>query len=236
MRFSLLFLFIILSAISTAQRVVDVTQDYSVPASSFYYTAGGEPFSNEKYVRVVAGSPYFIANWSLGSVILQNGKRFDSLYLKLDLLSNELHFKNALGQDFVTTTPISEVLLKDSVSGIVFRFIHSSSIPASASPTDGWYQLLVDGSVLLFVKFNKTLSENQPYGSATLEQTITTSSNYFLLLNTVFIRIKKFTELPGLLKDKSAEMKKFILDNHISGKSVEDYIRVVSYYNTIAVK
>ena len=139
MKIFFLFVFVVFSIAISAQRVVDVTQDYSGPARGFYFTAGGEPFSNEKYVRVVAGSPYFNENWLWGSVIMPNGNRYDSLRLKLDLLASELHFINISGQDFITSSPVAEVLLKDSVSGKELRFIHSSVIASPSVPVSGWY-------------------------------------------------------------------------------------------------
>jgi hypothetical protein len=236
MRPFLLFLFFLFFAAAHAQRVIDVGKTDVDPTRGFFYSVGGEPFSVAKYVKVVEGSPYFNENWTRGSVIMPGGRRYDSLQLKLDLLANELHFLNIAGQELVASSPVNEVILIDTVSGIQFRFVHSSVIAVSTPPDQGWYQLLFEGSVSLFVLLHKEISEYRPYNSATTEQTIKTTPRYFIVLNNSFTRIKKLSELADLLKDKSQEVKNYIDSNRLSGKSAADYISVLSYYNSLLPK
>ena len=236
MRPFLFFLSLFLTVSVQSQRVIDVNKNDVDPTRGFFYVVGGEPFSIAKYVKVVAGSPYFSEDWMRGSVISSSGQRYDSLQLKLDLLANELHFLDKEGRELITSNPLSEVLLTDSVSGVQSRFVHSSAIAVSVAPDEGWYQLLASGTVTLFVRLHKEISETMPYGSATAEQTIKTSPRYFISFNNVFARIKKINDLADLLNGKSTDVRTYISNNRLSGKSSNDYIRVVSYYNSLHPK
>jgi hypothetical protein len=48
-----------------------------------------------KYVRLVEGSPFFHDSWMRSIIILKNGERINNIPAKLDLVSNEVYFKNA---------------------------------------------------------------------------------------------------------------------------------------------
>jgi len=204
--------------------------------SSLFYIVGGEPVSTAKYVRVVEGSPYFNESWMKGKVVMNRGARYDSILLRLDLLENALHYLAKDRQEMIATSPVKSIILSDSVSGKEYPFVNSLFLQATGTIQPGWYQLLATGQVALFKRFVKTISENKPYGSATVEQIITTSVHYFVMVNSVFIAIKKFKELPDLLKDKKNELKAYITSKNLSGKSDADYLALISYYNGLVAK
>lgn len=97
----------------------------------------------------------------------------------------------------------------------------------------GWYLLLSDGRAALYKRFVKTVADNKPYGSVTVEQTINTSTLYYVFVNSVFTRIKKIKDIPELLKDKKDELNKYISSKNLSGKSDLEYAELVYYYNSL---
>jgi len=55
------FLYFLFPAIAGySQKVIDVSQNNLPVTSNLFYTVGGEPVSNAKYVMVVEGSPFFL--------------------------------------------------------------------------------------------------------------------------------------------------------------------------------
>ena len=75
------------------------------------------------------------------------------------------------------------------------------------------------------------MNENKPYGSATIERSVQTSFQYYVLYNERFIQVKKFKEIPDILSDKKDEVSKYIMANNLSGKTDDDYSAVFNYYN-----
>jgi hypothetical protein len=73
----------------------------------------------------------------------------------------------------------------------------------------------------------------KPYGSATIEQTIDTFGQYFVDVSSVLNRVKKFKDLSDLLKDKKDELNKYISSKKLTGKTDQDYIDLVTYYNKL---
>ncbi len=218
---------------SSAQKTVDVTKgDVNGMSPAFFNVGGGEPFVLAKFTRLVEGSPYFNDNWMKGNVIVNGERQYSGIYLKMDLYDNELHFQDQKGNEMIATTLIQKVLLVDTAAQRVYNFINGEFIQAN-SRVKGWYQLLSEGKAILLKKFNKQMQEVKPYGSATVEQSIITSSRYYILYDGNFTEIKKIKEIAGILIDKKDEIAQYIKSNNLPGKTDADFISLVNYYNQL---
>src|SRR5690242_18272578 len=82
-----------------AQRTIDVSKVDETPTRGLFYVVGGTPFSMAKYANVTEGSPYFNDEWMKGVVIIKSGDQYGNQLLKLDLISNELHYLDSMGQE-----------------------------------------------------------------------------------------------------------------------------------------
>jgi hypothetical protein len=229
---SLFFITLCICTISSAaQKTVDVTTgNVSAMSPSFFNVVGGEPVVLVKFARLVEGTPYFKDEWMKGNVIVNGGRQYSGIYLKLDLFDNEVHFQDQKGNEMIATTSIQKLILIDSATQQAFNFINGEFIQAN-SRIKGWYQLLADGKAMLLKKFNKQMQEVKPYGSATVEQSIITSPRYYILYNGNFTEIKKIKELAAILVDKKEELTQYINSNNLSGKTDNDFISLINYYN-----
>ena len=135
---SLLFFLQALAGWCQQTKVIDVgKEDVRITASQFY-TVGGEPVSNVKYIRLVSGSPYFNEAWMKGSLDLSDGRGYENLWLKIDLTDNSLLYVDAEGKEMIATSVIRNITLIDSVSGKKYDFVHSSFIRGSGKIERGW--------------------------------------------------------------------------------------------------
>lgn len=217
------------------QRVVDVGKEETSPLSGLFFVLGGEPYSFARYVRVVEGSPFFSEEWRLGTMILPGGKRYDSIELKIDLLADEVHYKDLKGNPLIATTRIREIWLNGE-AGKKFHFVHSSFIGTGTAATAGWHQMLTEGSAILFGKPVKEITEVKPYGSSVSEQRITTVTRYFILSDNKLSPIKSLNAIPELFSQKADQLKQFISTNKLKGKAEGDYISLVTFYNSLTVQ
>lgn len=217
-----------------AQRTVDVTNGDTRLGPSSFYTVGGTPFVNDKYVKLVDGSPYFKDEWLTGILISSTGQQYKDLSLKLNLHNNEVLYKDDKNSEMIATTAIKEIVLTDA-EGNNYRFIHSSALPQQQSnPLDeGWYQWLCSGTAELYKYYHKLMSETTPYGSATTEQRIKTKARYLVHYNNAFLEIPKLKDAPSILANKKAELENFIKKNNDRNTSEDDrYITLIQYYNS----
>jgi len=216
---------------SRAQKTVDVSSGNVTPLSSaFFSVVGGEPFVNAKFSKLVEGTPYFKDDWMKGMVTINGDQQFAGVYLKLDLYDNLVHYKDNIGTELIASTTIKKLTLFDSATQEVYNFINGPFIIAN-NKLSGWYQSLAEGNVSLFKQFKKQLREDRPYGSATFEQSIFTSTHYFVLMNGDFKEVKKLKDLPDLLVSKKDQVSQYIKTNNLSGKTDEDFVSVINYFN-----
>lgn len=230
----ILFLQVNVSAQTTVVNVDKMNTGGTV-SSNLIYAVGGVPMNNAKYVTVVEGTPFYNEVYFTGKIVLSGGRLYDKIKLRLDLMDNTVHYKNDNGEELVATTPIRSVLLYDATSDKTLQFDHSDFI-TTTKPETGWYQLLDTGAAWLYKRHLKIIREEKPYGSATTEQHITTSYNYYVLINSVFTPIKKIKSLPDILSDKKAELLEYINLNSLTGKTDKDYSSLIAYYNSLVKK
>jgi hypothetical protein len=207
--------------------------DLNVTSPNVMFVVGGTPFVNAKFAKIVSGSPYFYEEWMKGNVFVNGGKEYSGLFLKLDLLNNEMHYLDPAGVEMVTTSELQKLVLFDTIAQQVFTFINSSFINSGNAPQKGWYLLLSTGTASLFKKLHKVVREEQPYNSATVEQHVETRSRYFVLYKNVFTEIKKIKDAPDILIDKKDPLLRYIKENNLKGKTDEEFLALIDFYNSL---
>lgn len=233
---ALLSLLILCSACAFGQRRINVDSDVSLQTGSFFQAVNGMPVATNVYFKVVEGSAYFNPEWMKG-IVSVNDKRYGNLWLKLDLLANEVHFRDSKGEEMICATPIDHISFGDSASGAVFDFVHTSAVPELALlKPEAWMQLRAEGKASLYTHHKKAISETRPYGSATLEQRIITTEVHYLVHNGQYVKVKKLSDVLNALTDKKAELQQWIKSNNIDARSAADLGRVVDAYNNMFPK
>jgi len=220
---------------TTSQTTVDVDKESSVAggALKYVYTVAGTPFVNAKFAKVVEGSPFFNEQIMRGAIILSEGKEYRNILLRLNLLESQVNYIDEKQIEMIATTPVSEVVLWDTINNNYFRFVFSNYIETTDKPEKYFYELLQAGKVELYKQYKKDMLESKPYGSATVEQSIKTESRYFVLISGKWVRIKKIKELTDLLIDKKNEIQKFVEDKKLTKDSEASFEAIIAYYNTL---
>lgn len=224
--------FSFIAAVALSQQVINVDKD-DYNASNFFYSVGGEPIVKAKFVRLVDGTPFFLDEWLKSTIITPQGKTYNNVQVKLDLMDGQLHYIDPKGMEFIANTPIKEVVLYDSLHNKNFRFISSFSLRMLKG---GWYMPLVEGKVSLFKSFDKTVREQKPYGSAVSEQRIVTKEKFILVYNDQAFYLKNDKEVPSVLTEKKEELETFIKGQNKKLSLQDKLIETINYYNTLLVK
>ena len=221
---------------TTSQTTVDVDKESSVAggALKYVYTVAGTPFVNAKFAKVVEGSPFFNEQIMRGAIILSEGKEYRNILLRLNLLESQVNYIDEKQIEMIATTPVSEVVLWDTINNNYYRFVFSNYIETTDKPEKYFYELLQAGKVELYKQYKKDMLESKPYGSATVEQSIKTESRYFVLISGKWVRIKKIKELTDLLTDKKNEIQKFVEDKKLTKDSEANFEAVIAYNNSLS--
>ena len=235
LRLLIWFNFSLIYLAATSQTTVDVDKEQGVGGGGlkYVYTVAGTPFVTAKFAKVVEGSPFFNEQMMLGGIILSGGKQYMNILVRLNLLESQVNYINEKQIELIATTPISEVVLWDTINNNHYRFVFSDYIETTDKPEKDFYELLQAGKAALYKQYKKNILESKPYGSATVEQSIKTEPRYFVLISGKWVRIKKMKELTDLLRDKKNEIQKFVEEKKISKESEKDFETIIAYYNTL---
>jgi hypothetical protein len=182
---------------------------------------GGTPLTGQAYMNV-KGSPYLLENWEKGSVTLASGKKFENLDLKFDQVINQVIFQDVDGSMKAFSQPIAAFTIgKDANEHEFYRGV------------DGiFYEKLVTGKVTLWKKNHKTIIDEKPYGSASVQRNILNNNSYYTgdLGQLTKIKNDKKSVL-ALLSDKAEDIEEYMKKQKLNTKTESDLIRVVMYYN-----
>jgi hypothetical protein len=233
MRKILILLFTFGSFTGLTQRPI-ITNNPST-ANNHYYFDADLPVLVDKYPKFADGNPYFLEEWVNGDIVLGNGKIYHNVKLRLDLVENTLQYISPSGVELIATTPIKSIILKDSIQGNKY-IAHSAFLEGAKNIEPGWYQVLVTGAATLYKHIVKTIATPKNYSSSMTEASVNTSEEYFVHVDSTLSRVKKIKELPGLLKNKTDELEKYMNNKKLSGRSDSIYIDLVRYYNSLAIK
>lgn len=230
------FCFSLICPAATAQTTVDVDKERGAGGGvlNYVYTVAGTPFVTAKFAKVVEGSPFFNEQMMRGAIILSGGKEYRNILIRLNLLESQVNYIDEKQIEMIATTPISEVVLWDTINNNHYRFVFSDYLETADKPEKDFYELLQAGKAELYKQYKKNILESKPYGSATVEQSIKTEPRYFVLITGKWVRIKKMKELTGLLIDKKNEIQKFMEDQKFSKDSEANFEAIIAYYNTLA--
>lgn len=227
--------FSLIGMIAASQTTVDVNNEPPGSAGIKYlYSVAGTPFVNTKFARVVEGSPFFNEQMMRGSIILSKGKEYKNILVRLNLLDLQVNYQDEKKVEMVASTPISEVVLWDTVNNYHYRFVFSEYIETTDKPEEDFYELLQSGKVQLYKQHKKRMMETRPYGSATYEQSIKTDIRYYVLVGGKWIKIRKIKELTDQVTDKKDEIQKFVNAKKLTKDTQENFEAIVAYYNSLS--
>jgi hypothetical protein len=189
----------------------------------------GSPVSESKYVNV-EGNPFLTEEWVKSDVKLANGTVYKDVAVRLDVVTDELLFKNTDGKILAFVDPVAEFTFISTNQ----HFINGISGLSGYTPKS-YFQALNEGKAKILKKTNKTVVERKEYNSATTTKSFVENSAYFLLTSAGQIvplkKDKKF--ILATLGDKSGPLETYINDKKLNLKKDADLTNLVDYYNTL---
>lgn len=196
-----------------------LVQLYNTDRRSTLPIYNGRQFSG--YSPQIEGFPYSFSNdWQTGSV-LYDGIWYHDLPIMYDAYQDQVVAKSPNGFPFVI---ISEKIERFILAGHEFVRI------TSGLPT-GFYHLVVEGPVTMYVKRIKQLDEK--ISGLTVERKFIPEELYFLKKGETVQRIRRQGDLFDVLKDRKQDIQQFMRKEDLKFKNnTENVIALVAeYYN-----
>jgi hypothetical protein len=231
MKLLAILLFTWITATSQGQTInVDDTTNHT---NSIVYlnSVNGVPFVTSKYARIVEGSIYLPENFSPAQIFVRgNMKPFDNIMARINVPDNQLHYLDEKGREMFSTSAISEIRFKDAATYQIR--VYTQSIPGCSISHPGWHEVMEKGKLTLYREIVKNVNENKPYGSATVEQRVSTNYNYWIQTGEACRPVKKISEMTDLILKSDPSFKSKLPQKKLSDKNPEDWMEVVKIYNT----
>jgi hypothetical protein len=184
----------------------------------------------------VAGSPFFADDWRLGSVILADNRKYDNVKLRVNLYSGEVHFMDSIRKEMALAKGyVKEILLPGKNATMIGAARFQCGFPA-IDGLDGafLYEVISEGRCWLLHSMKKVISQRKDDLSGEISKEYRTYEDYYVYNGTTMQRVKKDKDfLLTVLADKKDKVEGFINDNHLKFKSIDDFRRVIDYYNTL---
>jgi hypothetical protein len=203
--------------------------------AQFLQDIQGNLIRGVKYTDV-NGNPYLTEQWTKGTVLLKNGRKYANVQLRYDLVGDEVLFKDEKSQQMMSfTDPVIEFQLntesENAASPMIFR---SGYVSDDGIGTKAYFQVLCDQGVKLLKKQVKVIIETKEYSSATSTKNFSESTSYYLYKNNKAVKIRKDKkQIFSVLGNQTDALEKFIKDNNLNLKNESDLIRLVAHYNSL---
>lgn len=181
------------------------------------------------YLTLTKYSPLYPdeADWSIGSVLYDN-MWYRNLLIKYDIYKDQVIIRHLNGIPYIL---YSDRVQEFSFEGKTFIRIHKDK--SNSMLTDGFYQRLLAGKVILLAKRSKTMEEDK-FGRE-LERKFIFKSQFYVVKDNSFTFIRKHKSLLTLLNDKNRELRLYIKKNKLKYRSNRElYItQAVDFYNNL---
>lgn len=172
--------------------------------AQFVMDIGGKPLLETKYTNI-KGTPFFNDEYLKGLVKLKDNLKPINVLLKYDILAQSIIVKkDASAAPMEVTERVDEFKIVNA--------LNDTTIFKSIGNEEGYFEVIYSDKVSLLKKSKKRINETTAYNSATVERSINTTFNYFILNSN--------KELIAVKLDK----KSFVNFNPAQSKSVEAYI------------
>ena len=200
----------------------------------FLSDVNGQAFIN-KY-EGIAGSVYDQNDYHLARITLKDGRVYNDVKTRINLLEQEVNFIASNGQEgFLGKGMASEIAYIDDKEGVQNVKVFQCGFP----PIDNqnrisFYQILLNGKTSLLKSVYKSIQERNNDMSGERFKEFATYENIYLLKAGTMSRIKKDkSSLLVLFQDKKEAITKYIDDQKLNLKNEAHLIDLVKYYNTL---
>jgi len=200
----------------------------------FLSDVNGQAFVN-KY-EGISGSVYDNTEYQLAKIILKDGRVYNDVKTRINLLEQEVNFIASNGQEgFLGKGMASEITYQDnSGSNLEAKVFQCGFPPIDNQNRISFYQILLNDKTSLLKSVYKSIQERNNDMSGERFKEFATYENMYLLKEGTMVRIKKDkSNLIALLQDQNQSIKKYIDDQKLNLKNEAHLIALVKYYNTL---
>ena len=181
----------------------------------------------------VAGSPFLFDTWRSCTVILTNHVRLDSVSVRINVLTQQVHVLDPHGNELELEKGYVTEILAGAPGSTSARY--KTGFPAvDFQSTGNLYEVRASGKLWLLRSVRKIIAEKKNDMSGEINREYATYEDYYVFDGSKMRRVKKEKAwLLDLLADKKDSIAAFISTNKLKIKSYDEIQRTIDYYNSL---
>jgi hypothetical protein len=178
----------------------------------------------------VEGTPFLSESWAYARIMLADGRKFDSVLLKLNLYENKIHFKDQNGRERMVATQVREIEIRDASS----KWNNAVFVSGYGEDKNMFFQALADGNKAeLLKKMNVIIKELKVF-NAPNQRSFELQERLYIYSSgtgTLYQESKNCSSLLSAFGNDS-KVNSFISSNDIKCNKEKDLKKLVDYYNS----
>ncbi len=183
----------------------------------------------------IKGSVFILDDWQKGNIQLNNGAFAINISLKINSVNNYVHFKNDEGVEmFKEASEIRMIeILQVGNADVVTNIYNTYETQKNGKNTTQFYEQLSNGKISLLKLIRKELKTTTNDFTKEITKEYVQYQDYYIYFKEEIIELKrKQSFFEKLMNNNWGEMEKYISDNKINFKQIDDIKKLVAYYNT----
>ncbi|MEO5683432.1 MAG: hypothetical protein ABIQ88_12365 [Chitinophagaceae bacterium] len=203
-------------------------------------------FRNDAYGRPLyllpnfksEGSPNYSDDYHIAAVTLENGKVYNNLSIKLNLVTHTVQYLED-GKEMVTTAPVKKIMFINLPDEDGFRRNVQLETFTSAlnAPDAAVFEVLDTGKIKLVKKITITYRDDRKYNEAATTRIFERKEIYYSVDESAQPkRIEKGkSALLTIFPDNRDKVASFIDQQKLSCRTEADFKRIFSFYNSLTL-
>jgi hypothetical protein len=140
----------------------------------------------------VAGTPFLKEAWKLGSVVINTNRRFDSVKLRINAYSQEVHFQDRNNNEMALAKGyVRQVNLSPDIPGAPGLRYQNGFPPVDEQDVYNFYQVLAEGKLSLLLSTRKVIAQQKDEMSGEDKKEYRAYEDYYLYDGKTMQRVKK---------------------------------------------
>ena len=195
----------------------------------------GRPFLLDPYTNI-KGTAYYTDSFSNCTIKIRNGQSYTGLKMRMNLYTNQLHFRNGDSAEMVAA--------KDAVERVTFLQEINKEIKTTSfsngypfiDNNDGltYYEEIVSGKAMLLKLTHKVLTKEQGLTASPLDQKFINNYAFYVFANKKIERWRKGEAfMLFMLEDQKQKISEYMNKEKLKCKSAEEIAKVIEFYNSL---
>ncbi len=176
----------------------------------------------------VEGTPYLNDQWAYARIKLDDGRRFDSVLIKVNLYEKKVHFKDQNGNEKMIGADVREIEIRDQSS----KLNGTMYVSGYGSDKSEFYQVVSDGKKAALIKKLTTIIKETKVFNAPNQRTFELQDRFYIYSKGTMYEANKNCSSVMLAFANDSKIAKYASTNDLKCNKEKDLIALVEQYNS----